>query len=186
MTIKSAKKRLWAAIACVAVFGCEPDDAAFDDGAGEPDGAAQGDGASGPDALRGDVILRNRVALDMPILLRPLADDVELDCAEVERDPTAGLPLSSFAQGDVVTLAPHEMVAVWPHAPQERPCYAVWVESEGLGTRVLFWRDGAPPIQGHQPSCCDTGDGIVQLMVVDNGAALELEATTGLVHATTP
>ena len=145
----------------------------------------EGDDAGDPaptTGVRGDVILRNRVALNMPVLLRPLADDAAIDCAHVAEDPGARLPTSAFADGDVVTLAPHEMVAVYPHAPGERACYAVWVESEGLGERVLFWFDGEPAIEDYALSCCDVGMGVVELIPVDGGWSLDLLGNTWLVY----
>ena len=178
----------------LAVMGCEPEDPAeaemntLDAGSA---GAGDGDDHAVPEVppeqptLEGDVLLRNRVALNMPVLLRPLADDVSLDCAEVERDPTASLPESMFAEGEQITLLPHEMVVVWPHEPAERPCYAVWVETEGLGSRILFWHDGTPPILSYpENSCCDVGQGVVELIPVNDGWSLGLLGNEWLVYET--
>ena len=163
------------------IAGC-PLDSGLDDFALADDAGDDAGDTAPASGVRGDVILRNRVALDMPVLLRPLADDAAIDCAEVGEDPGARLPASMFADGDTVTLAPHEMVAVHPHEPGERPCYAVWVESEGLGARVLFWRDGEPPIETYALTCCDVGMGVVELIPVDNGWSLDLLGNTWLVH----
>ena len=163
----------------------DADDADDADDAGDPGDAGQPGGPTTPPSptdLEGDVILRNRVALDMPVQLRPLAPDVELDCAAVEQDPSAHLPLASFAAGREVVLTPHEMVVVWPHEPGERPCYAVRVETEGLGARVLFWHDGEPPIQRYPASCCDVWQSVVELIPVDGGWSLDLLGNTWLVH----
>ena len=171
--------------------GCEPEDRVEDDGlAGEDEGASSGAGSDdgmapddpGPGAIVGDVILRNRVALDMPVLLRPLGDQTQLDCDAVEADPGANLPTTAFADGEVHTLAPHQMIPVWSHEAGERECYAVWVETEGLGVRLLYWRDGEPPILPYPDSCCEVGQGVVELIPVNDGWSLELLGNTWLVH----
>lgn len=180
-------------LCCVLSMGCEPEDSSDEAGQGSSGGAEIGDSSDdgatppvqpdpGSDAIEGDVILRNRVALDMPVLIRLLADEVELDCEAVEADPVMTLPSDVFAEGVLHTLSPHEMIAVWPHEPEERACYAAWVETEGLGVRLLLWYEGDPSITRYANSCCDIGQGVVELIPVDGGQALDLLGNTWLVH----
>jgi hypothetical protein len=138
-------------------------------------------GMGEPGEPDGDVFLRNRVALDMDILIRPLEPASASDCDEIADEPGA-LPADAFAEGRIETLHPHEVTAVWPHAPGERHCYAVWIESEGLGARILFWWDGDPPPRVAPTDCCSDGPGIVQLIPTDDGWSLHLIGDTRLVH----
>lgn len=147
---------------CAIAVGCEPD--------------ADGQGSLVPDGtFPADVVLRNRVALVMPVEIALLEADDALDCDAVEDDPAAALPRERFDVGEVRELSPHAMTVVWPHEPGERECYAAWVETDGLGARVLFWRDGEPPIAPYiQNSCCDVGEGVIELIPVEAGARLDL------------
>ena len=104
---------------------------------------------------------------------------------ETQYSPThIALVLDTSAElgGEVHTLAPHQMIPVWSHEAGERECYAVWVETEGLGVRLLYWRDGEPPILPYPDSCCEVGQGVVELIPVNDGWSLELLGNTWLVH----
>lgn len=181
------------AVVCASIPGCEPTDTRVDAdlpvdtdaGSGADDNpippAAGREDTGPPPNPDGDVFLRNRVALDMDILIRPLHAEAALDCDEVAADPGA-LELDAFSEGITRTLHPHEITAVWPHAPGERECYAVWIESEGLGARILFWWDGDPPPRVAPIDCCSEGPGIVQLIPTDDGWSLHLIGDTRLVH----
>jgi hypothetical protein len=179
------------ALVCASALACEPEgaeaeidtgaeiDASSDDGTVQPVAGSEDTGE--PASPDGDVFLRNRVALDMDILIRPLDPETAPGCELIAADPAA-LPLDAFADGRVETLNPHEITVVWPHAPAERECYAVWIESDGLGARILFWWDGDPPPQVAPTDCCSDGPGILQLIPTDDGWSLHLIGDTRLVH----
>lgn len=178
------------AVLCVGVPACDPEGAVVD-GEMDPQMGPQMEpqmeprmdvGTGEPDAAVGDVFLRNRVALDMAILIQPLDADTAPPCDEVDADPAAVLRPEHFASGRTDTLGPHEVTVVWPHAPGERECYAARIESDGLGARILFWWDGDPPPRVAPDDCCSDGPGIVQLIPTDDGWSLHLIGDTRLVH----
>ena len=174
-------------LVCATAVACEPEPASEESLDGGDDGALDLDPVDPEDpspegTFSADVVLRNRVALVMPVEIALLPEGDALDCDAVEEDPAAALPRERFDEGTVHDLDPHQMIAVWPHEPGERECYAAWIETDGLGARLLFWRDGEPPFAVHtQHACCDIGEGVVELMPVDAGARLELLGNDWLV-----
>jgi len=124
-----------AAAACLGVFGLWATVATSDDGGdccgdwGETDG--------GFEDVFGDLVINNANDHDLAIYVRPLRDAVEIDCAEVKKDPAAALPEHAFGEAVHWVLPGRTNL---PISGRGGECGAVWVGGEGIPEQLLFWR----------------------------------------------
>ncbi|MFV8752333.1 hypothetical protein ACNOYE_17425 [Nannocystaceae bacterium ST9] len=94
-------------------------------------------GANGYEDVTGDLVVNNANEQDISIYVRPLRDDVELDCRAVDEDPARMLPEQAFGEAVHWTLPARTNVAI---VGTELECGAAWVAGEGVPPQLLFWR----------------------------------------------
>jgi hypothetical protein len=94
--------------------------------------------------FQADVYLSNATGYDAVVRIRALRPEVAIDCDAVAEEPGRLLRSSLFAPATSWNLPPSSNVAVLDHLPGQAPCYAAWVEADGLLPAVLFWYDGNP------------------------------------------
>jgi hypothetical protein len=86
----------------------------------------------------GNIFINNANDFEIALHIRPLRDDVWIDCQQVATDP--GRLLSEDAFGEAV----HWSLPAWTNVGIElfgSPCDAVWVAGEGIDPRILFVDD---------------------------------------------
>jgi hypothetical protein len=79
--------------------------------------------------------INNANDFDIALHIRPLRDDVELDCLQVATDPGRLLDEDAFGEAVHWSLPARTNVAI--ELP-ETECSAVWIAGEGIEPRILF------------------------------------------------
>lgn len=124
-----------------------------------------------------DVYLSNATAQDVVVRIRQLRPAVVLDCDAVAEDPGGLLGAALFAPAQSWSLPANANVAVVDHPAGLAPCYAAWVEADGLPPSVLLWFDGMPPVVS-VPGQGQPG-GLGEVTIASNGAGtFELRAVS--------
>ncbi len=106
---------------------------------------------AGPDAgfeeSHGNLMLANRTADPITIRIRPLADDIELDCATVAQNPTAALAPDLFGEATVWSVEPDRGI---PVSVRSNRCGAALLGG-ATGNRLVFVDPRFWPAQ-HNPT----------------------------------
>ena len=123
--------------------------------------------------------VHNASDTSLGILLRPLREEVQIDCGEVALDPGGLLPDSAFATAARWELPPRTSINVWTEWT-ERECYAVWVSGDTFAPFIMFWDSSLPSrlIPGQSSSPEDLlGAGVAVLSDAD-GTVTEIRDTS--------
>lgn len=96
--------------------------------------------------LQADYYLSNSTNRDQVVRIRQLRGALSLDCAAISQSPGTLLRSSLFEPATSWTLPSQANVPLVDHLPGERPCYAAWIEADGLPPSIVMWHDGSPPM----------------------------------------
>lgn len=91
--------------------------------------------------LFGTIYLHNESDEAIVVRIRPLREDVELDCGEVGKDPGRLLTEPLFGRARSWTVAADANLTVLDEDAPRRPCHAAWVDADDLPPAVLFWKE---------------------------------------------
>ncbi|MCA9655129.1 MAG: hypothetical protein KC501_34765 [Myxococcales bacterium] len=131
-------------------------------------------------AFDADVYLSNATAQDQVLRIRALRADVAIDCETVAESPGTLLRSSLFEPAQTWTLPANTNIPVVDHLGGERPCYAAWIEADGLLPIIAMWRDGDPWMSRVE------GQGQLglpgELLLRGSAEALTLDGRDGLLH----
>lgn len=101
-----------------------------------------------PPPVQGHTYFSSRVAVfndygsELTVRFRELRAEVEVDCFEIELDPSEYLSQAAFGPVHTWTMPVSSQVAPW--SGQERDCFAVLIEIDGMVPSLLFWDDDLP------------------------------------------
>ncbi len=97
----------------------------------------------------GELYLHNNTTDDRVVRVRPLRDDVLVDCQVVDQEPGHLLQAELFGAAQTWSIPPTANVPVrttnFDEEPGLRACHAAFVESDETAPRVVFWPAGDPP-----------------------------------------
>jgi hypothetical protein len=88
--------------------------------------------------VAGHLFINNANDFDIALHIRPLRDDVVLDCVQVATDPGRLLDEAAFGEAEHWVLPARTNVAI---ELSENECSAVWVAGEGIEPSILFVED---------------------------------------------
>lgn len=89
----------------------------------------------------GNLYINNANDFEIALHIRPLRDDVEIDCYQVATDPGRLLDEDAFGEAVHWSLPARTNVAI--ELPETSECGAVWVAGEGIEPRIVFVGDVA-------------------------------------------
>ena len=96
--------------------------------------------------------IHNESDIDLTVLLRPLREELQIDCGEVSLDPGGLLPDTAFASAERWELPPRTSISAWTNW-NEHECYAVMVSGDRFAPFIMFWDGDLPSrlIPGRSP-----------------------------------
>lgn len=122
--------------------------------------------------------LHNQSDLNLSVLLRPIREEVALDCAAISLDPGALLPESAFASAERWDMPARTAINVWTTWTQ-RECYAVLVSGDTFPAFIMFWDEEVDSrlIPGELPAGAELPSMGVAVESDANGNVLEVSDT---------
>ena len=98
--------------------------------------------------LETDVYVRNHLASDLSLAVRPLRDEVTVDCDEMLADPDGVLHADDFGDEREWTAAARDAVPLWDRrgGAMTRECYAVRFRARDREW-LIAWRHGEPALR---------------------------------------
>jgi hypothetical protein len=86
----------------------------------------------------GNLVINNANDFDVALHIRPLRDDMMIDCQQVATDPGRLLDEDAFGEAVHWVLPARTNVAVTLPPETESECGAVWVAGEGIAPTIVF------------------------------------------------
>ena len=102
--------------------------------------------------ISAQTFIHNESDIDLALNLRPMREDLQLDCDELALDPGGLLPDVAFDTAERWELPPRTSISAWTRW-EEHECYAVMVSGDRFAPFIMFWDGDLPSrlIPGQSP-----------------------------------